>query len=281
MNAQGIASLLGETLETGTLTYEAFDLEQVKKDLKEKGYSIVHDLVPERTRTPIRDFWLKKFSEPNEGRVTWSPYLGQLNHVGFSSDAFQHLSRSCDFLWNTPFHKETRAFGLQMNALRNVVLGHTVSHGTLYSPDRYGIFITASYYQPEVGFMDAHDDGVREGDTLIHCLAPFTYRGIDYASGGMHLVDRDGVFVDVDGILKPGDAVFYDGSLVHGVAPIVPLVGKSTGRLQLSPFPTLFTDLRTNPRALNTISFSEFLGAKWACLKNDVRIRLGMRPGMR
>lgn len=281
MNSHELAGLLGDTPGTEILNYEVFNLAEVNADLKEKGYTIVRGLVPEKIRTPIREFWLKKFSGPNEGRVTWAPYLGQPNHVGFSVDTFQNLFRACDFLWNAAFHKETREFGIRMNALRNLVLGDRISRGIEYSPDHYGMFIAASYYQPTVGFMDAHDDGVRAGETLIHCLAPFTYRGIDYASGGMHLVDRQGTPVDVEGVLKPGDAVFYDGSLMHGVAPIVPFPGKNLGRLQLSPLPTVFKDLRKNPRALNTISFAEFMDAKWQCLKNDIRIALGMHPGMR
>lgn len=263
------------------LTYDAFDLSRVKADLERDGYSIVRKLIPGKYWQSMREFWLDRYAGGAHGRVTWAPYLGQENHVGFSADAFQHLYRACDFLWNEPMHADTREVSIRMNALRNLILGEDPSYGLRYADRRYGLFVSTSYYPPGNGFMDSHQDSVKKDAVLIHCLAPLTMQGTDYAKGGMVIVDRHGNAIDVDAQLAPGDAVYYDGSLKHGVARIEPIPGKNLGRLQFLPLPTLFRTFKNNPRALNTITAGEFIKAKWACFKNDVRIRLGFRPSLR
>ncbi len=260
---------------------EAFDTEKVRADLARDGFSIVRGLVPTERIASIRAFWIEKFSSAPEGRVTWSPYLGQANHIGFSADSFQNLFRSCDFFWNPPIHEETRQVGIEMNALRNLLLDKDPAYGLRFTDNRYGIFMTASYYPAHTGYMQMHRDTVVAQESLIHCLAPMTHKGIDYAEGGMVLVDRHGNQLDVEGMLVPGDAVFYDGALEHAVAPIVPLPGKDIGRLQILPLPTWFTDIKQNPRALNVVPVSVYARAKWVCFKNALRIRLGFRPSLR
>ena len=281
MQTSALAAIFGDSASEPYLKYDAFDAKIVAADLEHKGFSIVRGLIPERLVRPIRDFWLMTFEKPVTQRVTWAPYLGQPNTIGFSTDAFQYLYRACDFYWNEPMHKESREVGIRLNALRNLLLAKDPFYGLRFTDGRYGIFMTASYYPAIQGFMDEHRDGVKKQQTLIHCLAPFTLRGPDYQSGGMTITGRDGVRVDVEGTLKLGDAVFYDGFLEHGVEPIVPLPGKNIGRLQLSPLPTFFSDLASNPRALNTIPLSAVVGARLASLKNTVRIALGMKPGLR
>jgi hypothetical protein len=263
------------------LSFGSFNLESVRSDLEKRGFSIVRKLIPEKHIPAMREFWIPRFGQGSTGRVTWAPYFGQTNQVGFSADAFQNLFRACDFLWNEPMHIETREIGVRLNALRNVLLGKDQSYGLRLTDNRYGIFMTASYYPATTGSMGPHEDGLATDQMLLHCLAPCTFKGVDYAQGGMTIVDRDGKLEDVESQLQPGDVVFYDGALRHGVSPIVPLPGKSIGRLQISPLPTTFSDIATNPRALNGIPWSTYVRAKWDCFKNSVRVRLGMHPGMR
>ena len=272
--------------EKGLLPAEsppAIDEKQIWRDLKEHGFSIVHGFVSERDIGRVRDFWVNKFSEPDvaRGRITWSPYLGQSNHIGFSDDAFQYLFRSCDFFWNEPFDVLTRQIGLRMNTFRNQLLGKDPQHGTRFSDGRHGVFLTASYYPPQVGFMDMHRDGVAKQNELVHVLVPLTFRGTEYAEGGMRIIDRAGVERDIEVLVKPGDAIVYDGSLTHGVGKIMPIPGKNIGRLQISPFPTYFRPIEENPRALNAIPLATYLFAKAACFKNGIRMQLGLKPSLR
>lgn len=281
MTPSELAVRVGDSAQHPELNYGVFDLTAVKNGLTKDGYFIVRGLIPEKNVSSIREFWLTKFKEKAEGRVTWSPYLGQENHIGFSADKFQFLFRACDFIWNKPFHKETRAVGVFMHALRNLVIDRDPSYGLRFTDGRYGVFLTTSYYPPSKGFMEAHNDGVSHETTLIHCLAPFTFRGRDYAEGGITIIDRHGTFLDVEKELGPGDVLFYDGALKHGVSPIVALPGKDLGRLQMIPIPTYFDELVNNPRALDAIPASTYVLAKAKILKNKLRIALGLKPGLR
>jgi hypothetical protein len=281
MTAAELRQSFGDAPDRPFLNYEAFDKEAITRDLEKDGFSIVRGLIPQALIPPVRAFWLEKFKEKPEGRVTWAPYIGQANHVGFSKDAFQYLYRACDFLWNEPFHLETREISVRLHALRNLVIGRDPAYGMRFTDGRYGVFMTTSYYPAGEGFMEAHNDGVTEETTLIHCLVPFTFRGTDYADGGITIIDRAGVFHDLEKELRPGDAVFYDGALKHGVRLIKALPGKDLGRLQIIPIPTYFADIARNPRALDAIPSAAFFGAKLAVLKNQLRIKLGMQPGLR
>src|SRR5690242_1252747 len=96
-----IPALFNDKPNNPVLHYERFLLPRVRQDIDEQGFSIVKGLVPGPRIEAVRAFWLEAFggAKPKR-RVTWSPFLGQENHIGFTSDDFQHLYRSCDFLWN-------------------------------------------------------------------------------------------------------------------------------------------------------------------------------------
>lgn len=280
MNPASLATVFNDGTKP-YLAYEAFSTEAVQQAIESKGYIIVNGVIPPARIQEIREFWLEEFRKKSEGRVTWRPYLGQKNHVGYSSDTFQRLYRATDYFWNEPMHRVTREVGMRLNALRNFIINQEPLFGLRYFDRAHGVFMTVSYYPPQTGFMDMHQDSVTRDDTLIHCLAPITFLGADYAGGGMVLIDRQGNRVEVEKLLKPGDVVFYDGTLRHGVERIVGHPGSTLGRMQIMPLPTRFEGVTGNARALYAVPTSRFISAKLAGLKNAVRIALGKQPSMR
>ncbi|HVM90330.1 MAG TPA: hypothetical protein VMU11_00325 [Verrucomicrobiae bacterium] len=260
---------------------DRFDRSAVKAAIDRDGYAVIRDLIPIERIESIKTHWLKRFQETTpDGRVTWTVYYGQKSPVGFSSDAFQYLYRAIDILWNPPLHEETREVGLRMSALRNLAIDQAPEFGTRFT-DALGVCPSVSYYPPEKGMMQKHVDGGTGKLMLVHILAPLTFRGTDYQGGGLRMWDRHGNVVDVDGVLKPGDAVIYDGSLEHEVLPIIPMPGKNIGRMQMFPLPLAFRTLEKDVRGLGAIPFVKYLYAKYAVTKNALLIALGKKGTLR
>ena len=277
-----IPALFSDTPDDPILAYDRFSLEEAREQVEEVGFAIVKKLVPESRIHRMRSFWIDTFTHDRpSNRVTWTPYMGQTNNIGFTSDSFQHLYRAVDFLWNEPLHAETRQVCLRVHALRNLILGEDPYFGIRFTDARSGIFVTASYYPGGAGHMAMHSDGVSNNKPLLHSLVPITFKGRDYKEGGMLVVDRKGQKVDVDGRVGTGGAIFYDGSLDHAVMPVVAFEGETLGRIQAFPIPTVFTNVETNRFVIARIPVSKFMDAKWLYLKDRIRILLGMKPVIR
>src|SRR5882762_9963711 len=100
-----IPRLFGDSPSAPVLLFDRFHIDQVLREISEAGFSIVKGLVSLARIEGIRAYWMDTFSKVKPGgRVTWAPYLGQPNHIGFSNDTFQYLFRACDFLWNDPYN---------------------------------------------------------------------------------------------------------------------------------------------------------------------------------
>ena len=97
----------------------------------------------------------------------------------------------------------------------------------------------------------------------------------------MIVVNRNAQQVFVEASLEPGDVVVYDGSLKHGVMPIIPNEGSHLGRIQVFPIPTVFGNLKDETEAIARIPASKIAAAKWLWLKNQIRIKLGMPLAIR
>jgi hypothetical protein len=97
----------------------------------------------------------------------------------------------------------------------------------------------------------------------------------------MMVVDRKGQSIDVESLLREGDVVYYDGSLMHGVNPIVGFEGSNIGRIQIFPIPAVFNNLEGDILSISRISFPKFVKGKMLWAKNRVRILLGLNPAMR
>ena len=255
--------------------FSEFDLARAQEEIATQGYTIARNLVPLQSIEESKNFWLKEYSEAKaRNRVIWTPYLGQGNAIGYSKDNFQCLFRSCDFLWNEPLHPLTREVCIRLNSLRNIILGLDPFHGIKFSSNRYGIFVTTSYYPPNQGWLETHSDGIAKDTPLLHHILPMTFKGIDYKGGGLTLENRKGEVIDVDSCLKPGDVLFYDGALKHGVQRIIPIDGNPLGRLQMFAIPTYFMNAEINLAVADKMPVRMFVGSRWLRLKNNARVLL-------
>jgi len=186
------------------------------------------------------------------------------------------MFRSYDFLWNPAIDALTREVGLRLSRLRNDVADVDHRSGEYFEPDRYGIYITTSYYPPGRGWLHAHED-LADERRHWHFMLLLTFKGQDYGAGGLHIKNRDGVRVDVDAMVRPGDVVFFDGSLTHDVERIQSLSPRDLGRLQLFSIPTFMERPHENDRLLQNVSLGAYVKARLRRLKQRLRSQSGYR----
>ena len=148
--------------------------------------------------------------------------------------------------------------------------------GEYFESDRYGIYITTSYYPPGRGWLHAHED-LADERRHWHFMLPLTFKGQDYKAGGLHIKNRAGVRVDVDAMVQPGDVVFFDGSLTHDVERIQSLVPQELGRLQLFSIPTFMERPHESDRLLQNVSISAYVKARLRRLKQCLGGQSGYR----
>ena len=260
--------------ETGRETpspLAAVDTDSVRASIEDAGYAIVHDVVAPADIAAMRNFWIADFARcENVAPLVWGPYLGEANGAMFDRRAEHCVYRSFDYLWNPPYHRLTREVGLALNRVRNRIVGNEERYGELFAEDRYGIYVTTSYYPPGEGRMQEHGDGTG-GRIHWHYILPLTFRGPDYDAGGLYLTDRRGVRVDVDAGMRAGSVLFFDGQLRHGVEPIVGRGEDPVGRLQMFAIPVLFEAPERNQRLMQLIPVSTFARSKLSRLKRRLK----------
>jgi len=262
------------------LNYQSLDIKRLKDEIKNKGYCIVEGLIPKSHIESIRSFWLKEFGEnkPNT-EVIWGPTIGQKNALGYTSNNFQTMYRSYGFLWNKPYDNLTQQVCLRLNIIRNLILDLPALAGLSFSPDRYGLMITSSYYPPTDGWMQRHNDGTHTGKPLIHHIVPLTFKGTHYSGGGMEVVGRDGKILDLDSLFKEGDVVFYDASLDHGVQKIIPnKEGPAIGRMQMFAIPCTLSNLEDNIEQIRRIPLRQVAKSRYLVFKNIIAGLIGKAP---
>ena len=47
-----------------------------------------------------------------------------------------------------------------------------------------------------------------DSNTILHFMLPLTFKGVDYDSGGLYIIDKHGVEIDVDILTCKGDLIF-------------------------------------------------------------------------
>ena len=72
------------------------------------------------------------------------------------------------------------------------------------------------FYPSGSGYLNRHKDPVGPHQITIP-LVLLSEKGKDFSTGGLFAEDLEGVRHDLDELVSPGDAVFLDASLVHGV----------------------------------------------------------------
>lgn len=245
----------------------AADPARIRRDIETTGYVAVEGLVSTAAIDEMRDFWLAEFIRPRPVTpIVWGPYLGEANGVVFDRRETHCLYRSFDYLWNPAFHTRTRAVGLALNRLRNAIVGNEEHCGELMQADRYGIYVTTSYYPPGDGWLWEHRDKMA-GREHWHYILPLTFRGPDFSGGGLFLTDRAGRRVDLEPLLSPGSVIFYDGTLAHGVEQIACDRTPPVGRLQMFAIPVVFEKPEGADRLIQSIPLGRFVRAKLSVLK--------------
>lgn len=244
------------------------DIAGVREAVKRDGYFIAKSLVPEATVREIREFWLAEYAkEQPEQVLIWTPYYGEPSGILFDRSQTHRLFRSYDYLWNPPQHALTRELALSLSRLRNRVIETDERDGETFAVDHFATYVTTTYYPPDGGWLHQHIDDV-PGHLHWHFQVPLTFRGTDYASGGLYYFDRAGNRVDVDGAVAPGDVLFFDATQPHGVDPIGPLAqGDAIGRMQMFAIPTLMEMPHENDRVIDHLSWTRILKAKIRPLK--------------
>ena len=229
-------------------------------------FEIIDDVISVHDIKLVVDYWLQRFLNSHGiHRVVWSPYRGQPNTVGYSKDTFQCLYRACEFPWNV---YENDPWLNEICSAANKAKGEHAS-------DPYRTFNTISWYPPGSGFMREHIDGGIS--PLIHALVPLTFRGKDYDEGGLRIKKRNGEWVDIEWLVKPGCVVLYDGTLMHEVLP----VHGGIGRMQCFPLANEFGSIEDDPRNLAHVSIGKIVKARALLFKDKIRTLLGREQNYR
>lgn len=250
----------------------ALDIERIRDEVLSRGYTIVDDAVDKSAIDEMRTYWIDRFNSSSSPQpVIWGPYYGEENRIIWDHSPTHAMHRSYDFLWNAPMHTVTREIGLSLSRMRNRIAEHDERAGELFQTDRYGIYITTSYYPAGSGWLEQHQDEAAPGKRHWHFILPMTFRGTDYADGGLFLIDRNGDKVDVDLNMRPGSVIFFDGTCPHGVDRIQPLPGSTVGRLQMFAIPAYFELPHEHDRILENVSVSRYLKARLRKVRNRFR----------
>jgi len=218
----------------------------IKEDIVKEGFKIYPDVISSNHVNEMRDFWLSFFNEnkPQKEVLRGDMSLGQENFNSFTDSDFWTLYRNFDFLWNEPTHKLTQDLSIELNKIRNLALGQPENYGLYYNPECYGFYTSTSYYPPNSGRLETHEDGYPVGFdkfALLHFMVPLTFKGIDHEKGGLTYHNKAGEKIDVDELMKPGSILFFDGAMKHGVDNIIPFIDKqSVGRLAFFAIPIIF-----------------------------------------
>lgn len=214
-------------------------IDEIRNALNLKGYIVLKNFVPTKDIEAMKNHWLsqitksKKSSEFMRGEI----FFGQKNTLTYENSKELCLYRNFEFLWNKADSEITRRYCIEIHKLRNLIAGVSENDGLIIHDDKYGIYISTSLYESEKGVFFKHRDG-HPGRQILHFMMPLTFKGIDYAEGGLYLTNSSGE-VDVDALCVPGDLILFDGSFEHEVKLIK---GGSTGRLAVFAVPTHFID---------------------------------------
>ena len=243
------------------------DIPKLREAILGEGFTICRGVVSADQIEQLRAFWLQRYaSQLAPSPIIWGPHLGEENRVLFHQSSDCCMFRSYDFLWNTPIDALTREVGMNLSRLRNDIAGVDRHAGEFMEADRYGVYITTSYYPPGVGWLKAHEDKADERRHW-HFMLLLTFKGQDYATGGLHVRNRAGDRIDVDAMVEPGDVVFFDGSLTHDVETIEPIDEGGLGRLQLFSIPTFMERPQDSDRLLQNVPLGAYLRARLRPLK--------------
>lgn len=110
----------------------------------------------------------------------------------------------------------------QLFELKNVLSENTpekYSGGT--GEDGIVTRLAFQFYPSGMGYLNRHQDPVGTHQLTVPTMG-LTQKGVDFKVGGAYLEDADGTRHDLDELVGPGDVVYFDARLKHGVDLIDP-----------------------------------------------------------
>jgi hypothetical protein len=219
----------------------AIDAKEVALSVQKNGFTICKNIVPVSYIKAQKKFWIQKFKICNVNKkfVRGNLVLGESNFLSYSDIPAWCMYRNFDFLWNEGLNEEYLKIHLSLHSIRNQIQGYTSSFGLEYNPLSYGIYLSTSLYEANKGHLAFHADG--HGDIpILHYMLPITFKGEDYTEGGLFCYDKDGLEHDIDKMVSPGDLIFFDGRMRHGVKKIISESELQIGRIAQFAVPTHF-----------------------------------------
>ncbi len=218
---------------------QSFEDPDLSVSLKENGFTIVRNAIPQDLIDQLRLNWIKTLG--GKKSMTTDLVYGQKN---YTHEFFGKYIRHFDFYWNKPTCQLTRDISLTLHFCRNVITGYHPIHGLNFSSDRTGIYLGVTRYPSGTGEMAVHVDP--NCFLPIHYNVPLTFKGVDYQEGGLFVHAQDRI-IDIDAQMNPGDVLLFNGSIPHSVQKIEGIGSRSDiGRVQFFAIPTQFT--QTKPR---------------------------------
>ena len=210
-------------------------------EVKSKGFAIIKDCISSEFIASQRLRWIPKFSKKNVDKnfVRGNLILGEKNFLSYSDIDSWCMYRYYEFLWNQTDDMEALALHKEIHKFRNKMQGLDSNFGLNYNESNYGIYISTSYYPPNIGMLQSHADGHKD-IPILHYMLPFTFKGQDYDEGGLFIKNKLGEICDLDLLVEPGDIIFFDGRLEHWVDTIKSKDPNSLGRLAVFAIPTHF-----------------------------------------
>jgi hypothetical protein len=214
---------------------------QFSEQLRTRGFYIAKRVLSNKSIDDMRSFWLSKIKLGHVNRkfVRGEMVLGESNFLSFSKINEWCMFRNFDFLWNKPTHHDTTNICIEIHKFRNRVQELDIDYGLKFNEENAGIYISTSLYPENIGMLEKHSDSHgKDTSPIIHFMLPLTFKGHDFESGGLYIVDKQGITVDIDSLVEKGDLIFFDGTCQHGVNTI--LGSKNIGRLAVFAIPCFF-----------------------------------------
>jgi hypothetical protein len=196
----------------------AADASSFSKVLAEGDALIWQNFLSEREVTRITKYLsdIGRNSLPNYHRID----RGAPNFHRLNMDDPRAYVRGCFhqfsfFPWNQD------VFGLfsrfeQLFQIKNLLSGNDLNRYLIGDNEPIVPRLSFQFYPRGCGFLNSHRDPVGEHQMVVPTVC-LSRKGSQFSTGGAYVVDSAGEKIDVDARLSPGDVVFFDATLEHGV----------------------------------------------------------------
>jgi len=218
------------------------DSAYVRKKIQENGFVILKNVVSETFIKNQKDRWCKKINSKKIDKkfVRGGLFLGEKNFLSYSDIPSWCLYRNFEFLWNPSHDEEATEIHILLHKFRNKVQNFDENYGLNYNKKNYGIYISTSLYEINKGHLVVHSDG-HSNQPIIHYMLPYTFKNIDFETGGLVCEDNNGNMQDIESEIRPGDLIMFDGRKMHGVNKIRSNKKNHPGRIAAFSVPTFFS----------------------------------------